>query len=343
VVELEQALAAFGFEASDFAVRRIGSGHIHDTYHLAGRQSFILQRVNKDVFKQPDAIAANLRFADDYLKSHVPGYRFLSVIATLDHKDLFYDSGGDPWRMFPFIDNTLTIDKIANAEEAFRAAAGFAQLTRNLDKIDVRKFCETIPGFHDLGLRYDQFEKAMAGAGDERKKKAQFAIDGCHEFKHLVGKYETLIRDGALRLRVTHNDTKINNILFDATTRQTVCVIDLDTLMPGYFIYDVGDMVRTFVSPVSEEERDYSKIEFRKDVYDAVVDGYLSEMKEVMSASEMEAISFAGKMMTYMMALRFTTDFLNEDVYYHTTYSGQNLVRAGNQLKLLDILEMSVH
>jgi hypothetical protein len=343
VVELAGILAAYNLRESDFVITRIGTGHIHDTYRLTSQESFILQRVNKRVFKEPEIIASNLRIASDFLSSHSPGYRFLSAIKCLSGQDMVYDGESYPWRMYPYIDNTVTIDRVANAEEAYRAASGFALLTRSLDKIDTGKFKETIPGFHHLGLRYGQFEKAMSAATGERKKTAKNAVDACVRFKHLVDHYNTLITGSELRLRVTHNDTKINNILFDAATRETVCVIDLDTLMPGYFFYDVGDMVRTFVSPVTEEEKDYSRVEFRKDVYDAVIEGYLSQMEPVMSTGELAAIPFAGKMMTYIMALRFTTDFLNEDVYYHTTYPGQNLVRAGNQLKLLEILEMAVH
>ena len=143
-------------------------------------------------------------------------------------------------------------------------------------------------------------------------------------------------------MRIVHNDTKINNILFDGITGQTICAIDLDTLMPGYFIYDLGDMVRTFVSPVSEEEKNLEKIVFRKNIYDSLMKGYLSQMNDVMSHEEKQAIPFSGLMMTYIMALRFLADYLNGDVYYHTTYPGQNLVRAKNQFRFLEVLSQNV-
>ena len=155
-------------------------------------------------------------------------------------------------------------------------------------------------------------------------------------------KYTDLISRGILRHRITHNDTKINNILVDTSTHDAVCVIDLDTLMPGYFIYDVGDMIRTFVPPVNEEAVDTNEITFRKPIYDAVVDGYLSHMGDRLTDEEKKLFPFAGTMMTYIMALRFITDFLKGDVYYQVTYSGQNLVRAKNQLKLLEVLIGSV-
>ncbi|CAN5423164.1 aminoglycoside phosphotransferase family protein [soil metagenome] len=321
-----------------FSVDKIGTGHIHQTYKLNGKISYILQRINKSVFKQPEVIASNLRFASEYLKEKFPNYNFLRSIATIDGMEMAYDADGFPWRLFLFQENTITIDKVDTPEEAFRAAAGFGQLTSHLNNIDIGKFSETIPRFHDLSLRYQQFLDARSQVSMERRRSADGCIAACEQLYSLVEMYEKLIGSESLRLRVTHNDTKINNILFDEVSKEVVSVIDLDTLMPGYFIYDLGDMVRTFVSPVTEEEADYEKSVFRKEIYDSVLEGYLSEMGEVMSSDEKNAIPFAGKMMTFIMALRFLTDYLNGDIYYHTMYSGQNLTRAGNQLRFLELL-----
>lgn len=255
---------------------------------------------------------------------------------------MVYDEEDFPWRLFEFRDNTITIDKVNTVQEAFSAAQEFARLTRYLDKIDVAKFKETIPGFQDLALRFDQFKTALSATTPERRKGAAREIQSALGFQPLVTRYQQLIKENFLQLRIVHNDTKINNVLFDAVSGEAVCVIDLDTLMPGYFIYDLGDMVRTFVSPVSEEEKDFSKVVFRKDIYEAILSGYLSQMEGVMSDAEKKSIPFAGKMMTYIMALRFLADYLNGNVYYHTTYPEQNLVRAGNQLKLLEILNKEI-
>ncbi len=336
---IDEVLQRFGLQASDFAINRIGSGHIHETFKLSGMTEYVLQRVNNKVFKDPKTIATNLRIAGAFLKKNFPAYPFLSALQAGDGSDLVVDSEGTPWRLFPFITNTFTIDKVGSADEARSAATEFARLTASLNRIDVTQFKETIPRFHDLHLRFDQFENALAGAQPERRQQAAHVIAGCLSHRHLLERYDDLLKSKGLRLRITHNDTKINNILFDSTTRKACCVIDLDTLMPGYFIYDLGDMVRTFVSPVDEEEKDLSKVEFRKDIYDALVEGYLSQMGPVMSPDEYAAIPFAGKMMTYIMLLRFAADFLNGDVYYHTTYPGQNLVRAENQLCFLEKVE----
>ncbi len=333
-------LQLYGLDRSAFLIERIGTGHIHQTYRLNGKKSYVLQRVNKNVFKYPEVIASNLRQAGKYLAAHFPEYLFLNSIPSLRKEEMAYDQEGFPWRLFPYFENTITVDKVDNAEEAFSAAREFARLTRYLDGIDVHQFEETIPQFHDLALRYQQFETALSEASSDCIQMAQDCIDACQKANQLVDVYKQLIQNKSLKLRVTHNDTKINNVLFDKTTRQATCVIDLDTLMPGYFIYDLGDMVRTFVCPVSEEEPDRSKVVFRKEIYEATLNGYLSQMEEVMSPAEMAAIPLAGKIMTYIMALRFLADFLRGDTYYHTTYPGQNLVRARNQLTFLEKLQI---
>lgn len=343
VASVDQSiLQSFGLNPRDFIIERIGTGHIHQTFRLAGPSQYVLQRVNKNVFKQPEIIASNLRLTSDYLRKHFPEYLFLRCVPSTDNQDIVYDKEDFPWRLFPFIENTTTLNSVETTDEAYSAAREFARLTRCLDRIEAGKFQESIPQFHDLVWRYQQFESALLGAATERLQLADDCIEASQRMYYLVERYWGLISSESLKLRITHNDTKINNILFDATTRKAVCVIDLDTLMPGYFIYDLGDMVRTFVSPVSEEEKDVSKIVFRKEMYDALLAGYLSEMSSVMSQKEREAIPFAGKMMTYIMALRFLADFLNGDTYYHTTYPRQNLVRARNQFMLLQKIESSL-
>jgi Ser/Thr protein kinase RdoA (MazF antagonist) len=329
-------LSAFGLTATNYLIEPVGTGHIHQTFFLKGDRNFILQRINKLVFTKPEVIAQNLRVASDYLKIHYPEYLFLSPIKTTEGQEMVYDAEGFPWRLFPYMDGTITLNEVHNEAQAYNAAKGFAELTKNLRSIDTSLFEPTIEKFHDLNWRYFQFQKKASG---EAKKAAKEAIESANSFAYLVDQYNILINSNALQIRITHNDTKINNILFSSSTQESFCVIDLDTLMPGYFIYDLGDLVRTVVSPVSEEEKDFSKITFRRSIYNALIEGYLSEMDSVLSEKEKEAIPFAGLMMTYIMALRFLADYLNGNVYYHITYPDQNLVRAQNQLMLLSILK----
>jgi Ser/Thr protein kinase RdoA (MazF antagonist) len=324
-------------------IQPVGSGHIHYTYKVtAGDQQFILQRVNKHVFTQPEIIAANNRIAFAYLKQHYPNYLFPQTLLNSDGQELTYDEERFPWRLYPFIDNTITVDQVSTEEQACEAAAGFARLSRNLDGVNVSLFNPTLDRFHDLSHRYHQFEEALANTSTVATESAKEAVLAAQSFHHLVTEYRDILAGHELKMRVVHNDTKINNILFDSVTGKSVCVIDLDTLMPGYFIYDLGDMVRTFVSPVSEEERDVTKIEFRKNIYQALLNGYTSEMDSVLSPSEKKYIPFAGKMMTYIMALRFLADYLRGNTYYHITYPDQNLVRATNQLHLLRLMETTL-
>jgi Ser/Thr protein kinase RdoA (MazF antagonist) len=333
----ESVLLAFGLTTSA-VVSPIGTGHIHQTFLVADEKKYVLQRININVFKDPEAIATNNRIAADYLAQHHPNYLFLTALRDRAGNELVYAEDGFPWRLYPLIENTLTVDFLNSPQEAYEAAVGFGRLTKNLNNINCKLFKATLDRFQDLGWRYEQFEEALANARPETLAQAAMQVEQAKSFKFLVDEYKSLVTSGGLKERIIHNDTKINNILFDKTTRKAVCVIDLDTLMPGYFIYDLGDMVRTCVSPVSEEEKDITKITFRKEIYDALLKGYLAEMKDTMSPDELNTIPFAGKMMTYIMALRFLADFLRGNTYYHITYPDQNLVRARNQLTLLAIL-----
>jgi Ser/Thr protein kinase RdoA (MazF antagonist) len=342
-MNIELVLKAFGLRLSDFQCDRITTGHINFTYKLSGSHHFILQRVNKNIFKQPEIIANNIRLASDHLKKHYPDYLFLGSIPSLKGEEMVYDDEGFPWRLFPFISNVVTINDVQTETEAYNAAMEFGKLAGHLWNCEMTPFKESIPQFHNLQLRFHQFETALVKGSEERKRQAEKAINQAMAQSYLVTEYLDLIRSGTLQLHIMHNDTKINNILFDQSSRKAVCVIDLDTLMPGYFIYDLGDMIRTFVSPVSEEEKDAEKIIFRENIYRSLIDGYFASMSQCLSDKEKSLAPFSGYMMTYIMALRFLTDYLNGDIYYQTHYQEQNLVRAQNQLHLLSTLQAALN
>lgn len=339
---IQDVLNGFGLGFTNDQIKPLGNGHINQTFLLDGPVKFVLQRINTKVFIRPEIIASNLKQAAQYLNKNFPGYLFLTATKTKSGEDMMFDEGGYPWRLFPFISNTTTLESVSTPEEAFEAARGFAALTKRLDKVDINKFYPTIDRFQDLTWRFEQLQDAIRNAGKERKLDAESIIEQALGFSYLVDEYVDLIQSGKLKLRVVHNDTKINNILFDTRSNKAVAVIDLDTLMPGYFIYDLGDMVRTFVSPVSEEEADLTKVAFRFPFYQKLLEGYLSEMDDCLTKDEKKAIPFAGLMMTYIMAIRFLADYLNGDIYYHTEYPGQNLVRASNQLRLLALIKQNV-
>jgi len=196
----------------------------------------------------------------------------------------------------------------------------------------------TLPGFHDLSLRFQQFETAVKSGNQQRIYESKHLIDFLFSQKNIVDQYKQIKEDPDFKIRVTHHDTKISNVLFDKNEK-CICVIDLDTVMPGYFISDVGDMMRTYLSPATEEETDLSKIIARKDFFDAIVEGYSAGMRDELTKKERGYFLYAGEFIIYMQALRFLTDHLTNDVYYGAKYVGHNFNRAANQIELLKQLQ----
>jgi Ser/Thr protein kinase RdoA (MazF antagonist) len=335
---LEIILKAFGIDENMTAARPFGNGLINRTWKLTHQnKQYILQRINTHVFQKPEAIALNIAAAGNYLRQKFPDYLFVQPVKTLTQQDYYYHTEYGYFRLIPFIENSHTVDVVHSKEEAFEAAKAFGRFTKNLSEFDAAHLQTTIPDFHNLHLRYQQFEEALTKGNKERIKQAAELITFIHELKPIVTQFEELKRNEQFKIRATHHDTKISNVLFNEQ-QKAICVIDLDTMMPGYFISDVGDMLRTYLSPVSEEEHDVSKIEIREDYFKAVVQGYLSEMNAELTDFEKQHFVYAGKFMMYMQALRFITDHFNNDVYYGARYDGHNLVRARNQLTLLQLL-----
>jgi len=319
-------------------IQPFGTGLINNTWIVNDRgKKFILQRINDNVFKQPEAIAFNVELIANYLKNTFPEYIFISPMATATGDTFIHKAGEGYFRMFPFVEGSHTIDVVETPQQAYEAAAQFGRLTRVLNKFEVDKLEITVPDFHNLSLRYQQFLTAIERGNSERKEKAKDLIKELLNHSSIVDEYQEIISDKDFIKRVTHHDTKISNVLFDKNDNG-ICVIDLDTVMPGYFMSDVGDMMRTYLSPVSEEEKDFSKIIIREDFYKAIVDGYYTEMKDVLTENEKQHFFYSGCFMIYMQALRFLTDYLNDDIYYGEKYPGHNFVRAGNQAVLLQQL-----
>ena len=335
---MKEILFQFGLEPEHFNVQPFGNGLINTTWKVesnADSKKYILQKINQQIFKQPGDIAFNIRVIDEYLKKNFPAYLFVSPCTTITGNELV-EADGDYYRMFPFIVNSHTVDVAEEPQQAYEAAMQFGRFTKLLSALDASVLKITLPDFHNLTLRYRQFEKALEAANAERIMQSKDLIAIIKQNKRIVDEYE--ICNTKLKIRCTHHDTKISNVLFDEF-HNGLCVIDLDTVMPGYFISDVGDMMRTYVCPVSEEESDFSKIIVRKEFYKAIESGYLSEMGEELSAFEKHYFHYAGEFMIYMQAIRFLTDHLNGDVYYGAKYEGHNFVRAGNQITLLQRLQ----
>ncbi len=338
---LPEIFSAYGLDPMRTQTQVFGSGLINHTWKLeTGNHAYILQKINRQVFRNPAEIAANIKMVADYLSQQYPEYLFVSPIPTTGGKDMLVleEEGAEAfYRLTPFVSNSHSIDVVDNATQAFEAAAQFGRFTRLLSGFRADRLYITLPHFHDLALRYRQFTEALVSGDPLRISESADIINRLSGYAGIVTEYISLQQNPAFRRRVTHHDTKISNVLFDADDH-ALCVIDLDTLMPGYFISDVGDMMRTYLCTVSEEEADYSKIDIRDDVYHAIVSGYASEMNTELSPVEMNYFFYAGTYMIYMQALRFLTDYLYNDSYYGARYPQQNFVRAGNQLVLLQRL-----
>lgn len=331
-------LKAYGIDNPD-SVEVLKSGLIHQTWKVThGKNQYILQQVNDHVFKKPFEIASNIRTIDAYLKKHWPGYLFVSPIVNASQEDLFFDKDKGYFRVFPFIMESHTIDVVSSPNQAFEAAFQFGKFTRLLSGFDVTQLHITIPDFHNLTFRYHQFEDALKHGDPIRIKRSKDLIDVVKKQRHILIEFEKIQKSNNVKQRVTHHDTKISNVLFDRQGKG-ICIIDLDTIMPGYFISDVGDMMRTYLSPANEEEKDFTTIEVRDDFFRAIVHGYVSTMKDELTGEEQGLILYSGLFLIYMQAIRFLADFCNNDSYYGARYEDQNFVRAGNQLQLLKALD----
>ena len=328
-------LPEYGLDPDQFHVKPYGTGLINHTWRIINsNEEYILQRINNKVFEQPRDIAFNIHTTAQYFKQHHPDYLFTVPIPTLKNEELVYEPEEGYFRLFPFIKNSHTIDVVMNPQQAYEASRQFGMFTRLLADLPATNLKITIPDFHNLSLRYRQFEASLKEGNRSRIETSKPHIIFIQQNRYILEQYEKITVNPHFKLRVTHHDTKISNVLFDMNNKG-ICVIDLDTLMPGFFVSDVGDMIRTYLSPANEEEKDFEKIEVREEFFLAILEGYLGEMKEELSNDEIAHFVYAGKFMIYMQAIRFLTDYLNNDVYYGAKYTDHNLVRTCNQICLL--------
>lgn len=333
----EKILSLYGI-TSEAIIQPYGTGLINNTWKISYlSRDYILQKINDKVFKKPRHIADNIEAIESYLEKEHPEYFFVSPVKTKNGESMVYMRDEGYFRLFPFVKYSHTYDVVETTQQAFEAANQFGLFTKTLSGLPTESLKTTIPDFHNLAYRYEQFEHAIQKGNPLRIKETEKSIGFLRSHDHIVTTYEKIVSGKEFKLRVTHHDTKISNVLFDKNDKG-ICVIDLDTVMPGYFISDVGDMMRTYLSPVSEEENDFSKIEIREDYFKAILQGYLEQMTTELSAEEVRHFIYAGKFMIYMQAIRFLTDYLNNDKYYGVSYKGHNYIRAKNQVTLLERL-----
>jgi hypothetical protein len=322
-----------------------GTGHINDTWCVVFSQAgvlawFILQRINRNVFTNPVALMENIERVTAHLAAQVAdepdrSRRVLTLIPACDGRAWLIGEDGNYWRAWRFIENARAYDAVESVEQAYQAAKAFGQFQKMLIGLPAPRLHDTIPDFHHTPKRFAALEQAVALDAAGRAMLAKPEIEFALARKPIT----SVLINANLPERVTHNDTKFSNILMDDDTGEGICVIDLDTVMPGLALYDFGDMVRTTTSPTSEDERDLSKVSMQFPMFEALVRGYLASASSFLSKAEKQYLAFAGKLITFEQGVRFLTDYLGGDTYYKVHRNGHNLDRCRTQFKLVESIE----
>jgi Ser/Thr protein kinase RdoA (MazF antagonist) len=336
--KIEHILKKYYPESTDIVYVAQNSGHINSTFFVTfflqqEKKSLILQKLNTDIFKQPSLIAHNINALNHFLKDKAYRFQKVELLLTCEGED-FVNETSDYWRAINYISNSYTLERCESAGQAFMAGQAFGHFFKALSDCPTDELQTIIPRFHDATWRQEQYHQALKNAKPKRFAEAQSAIAKVSQFQYLVEKYKNVIKE--IPIRVTHNDTKISNILFDKNTHQPLAIIDLDTVQSGTVLSEFGDMIRSFCNASFEDEQLVDKIEFRNTIFDALKKGFLSETTEVLTQQEIALLDFGAKLTIFIQGLRFLTDFLNNDTYYKTKYTNHNLVRAKNQFILLE-------
>ncbi|MCD4681995.1 MAG: aminoglycoside phosphotransferase family protein, partial [Bacteroidales bacterium] len=321
-----------------------GSGHINDSYKvLTTEQNYLLQRVNQEVFKDIRRLTSNMirvtGYLTDLISDNNPDERkVLNTIRAQNGNYFYTDDEFDCWRVFDFIEESQSYDRAVNTGLAYEGGKTYGWFIKMLDQFPADSLAETIPRFHDIQFRIENFRNAVKKDAAGRVGVVQKEIDFVEKRAEEITLIHNLGKDGKIPLRVTHNDTKINNVLFNVDNKG-ICVIDLDTVMPGYVHFDFGDAIRTFTNTADEDEKDLRKVSMDVDLFTAFSEGFLSETKEILNETEISTLAFSAKLMTFIIGLRFLTDYLEGDIYYKTKYPEHNITRARVQFKLVESME----
>jgi len=321
-------------------ITALTSGHINDTFLVKTDQgSYILQKLNHLVFPNiPELMNNKVKVAQYLAKQKGFKQALLHFYPTQSGRNYHQDEAGFYWNLMNFIADSKVLDKTENSEQAAEAGEAFGAFIKALDGFDAAELYEIIPDFHKMSFRYQQFDEALKKASEERKQEASNWIIQVLASREKMQKLQKKHEQGELPLRVTHNDTKLSNILFDMEDK-ALAVIDWDTLMPGIVHYDFGDSIRTICSTATEDETDLDKVQFNMEFYQAYYQSFIKELQGILNPKEIELLPLAAPTITFIMGLRFLTDYLNGDVYYKIKYPHHNLDRAANQLTLVKRME----
>ena len=342
-----EVVQRFGFPAETESIAPYGRGHINDTYCVTctGGMRYLLQNININVFKNPEQVMSNIELVTDFLRKKMeergedPSRRTLKVLHTKHGESIISDKTGECWRVFDFIGNSVSYEVARNSKDCYLCGIAFGNFQKDLLDFPAEELAETIPNFHNTPVRYEDFEESVKHDSscrlDSVRKEVQFLMDRKQWADVLVSAHSR----GELPIRVTHNDTKLNNILFDKYSGEILAVIDLDTVMPGLTAYDFGDMIRSGAVTGEEDEPDLSKFDFDLERYKEFLYGYVGGCAGALSEAEIRILPKAAYVITYEQALRFLADHLNGDMYYKIRVPNHNLIRTRTQIKLLKRME----
>jgi len=349
VINLQNIVAVFNHfnqlsEVDSFS--ELTSGHINDTFFIKtnGVHHYVLQRINSYVFKNAKQLILNKAKVSEYIQSQLQNLseeeqnkRVLKFINTKKGLPYFEDSEGNYWNLSLFIEGSKTFEKVENAEIAYEGGKLFGDFLNLTGGIDTNEIVDILPNFHEMSFRYHQFYEALENASAERLLLAEKCIQQVNDLKIEMHILQNLKNEGKIPLRITHNDTKISNALFDKSNKG-LCVIDTDTVMVGIVHYDFGDAVRTICNTANEDEIDLNLVNFNLEFYKHFTKGFLEKIYRQLTLLDVQHLALAAKTITFIMGLRMLTDFLNNDIYYKTKYNFHNLDRAKNQFKLVDAM-----
>ena len=349
--KIDEAIGQFRYEGVLIDERPYGSGHINDTYLLTfeiaemGTIKVILQRMNKNIFTKPIELMENILNVTSYLRKKIienggnPDRETLNVIRTVDNMPYFVDSEGEYWRSYKFITDATSYDQVESPEDFYQSAVAFGNFQRLLAEYPAETLHETIEGFHDTKARFQVFKKAVeddvCGRAASVQKEIQFVL----EHEHLTNVFADLLEKKEIPLRVTHNDTKLNNIMIDNKTRKGICVIDLDTVMPGLAMNDFGDSIRFGASTATEDEQDLSKVSCDMELFDLYAKGFIEGCGGKLTEKEIDLMPTGAMVMTFECGMRFLTDYLQGDTYFKIHRENHNLDRCRTQFKLVKDME----
>lgn len=348
-ISIEQVLrAAAQFDLGGIIVgcNVYGSGHINGTNLITvqtpqgGTKRYILQTINGDVFPKPEHVINNIAKVTEHLqKKGLVGRRVLNMIPARDGHLRYWDTSGLCFRMYDFIEGSVCLDKVESPEDFYQSGFAFGEFQRYLTDFPVWQLHETLADFHNTPKRFEAFLTAVANDRCGRVATVQKEIDFVQKRMEFCSVLYKAHEEGRLPLRVTHNDTKLNNVMLDEKTRKALCVIDLDTVMPGFSVNDFGDAIRFGANTAAEDERDLSKVSLDMELFEAYTKGFLEGCDGMLDAEEIRLLPEGAKMMTLECGMRFLTDYLQGDTYFKTAYADHNLDRCRTQFKLVECME----